>query len=150
MASRAIPTSVKVFGIMDLVLGSFAAISAVNTLVNFFKVQQVLPAGLSQFVSPTPFEMVLGVIMPIALLTLGIGLLKRQPWARKFSIYFAIFVITVGLLHLASTVAHFAGANNPMVIGIIAGTLFGAVLGAIYYGLMIYFLSRPEVKAAMD
>jgi hypothetical protein len=76
--------------------------------------------------------------------------LKRQPWARSFSVYFAMFVIGFGLLNLLATVVMLGGASEPMAIGIIAGTAFGIVFGSIYYGLMLYFLTRPEVIEAMD
>jgi hypothetical protein len=152
MASRTIPTSVKVFGIIDLVFGSLGLLSALNSLANFSKVQamfQQFPA-LGKLAPLIPIQTAVSTITPIVLLALGIGLLKRQPWARSFSVYFAMFVIGFGLLNLLATVVMLGGASEPMAIGIIAGTAFGIVFGAIYYGLMIYFLTRPEVIEVMD
>ncbi len=152
MASRTIPTSVKVFGIIDLVFGSLGLLSALNSLANFSQVQKVLQSvpAMGKLAPLIPIQMAVSTITPIVLLILGIGLLKRQPWARSFSVYFAMFVIGFGLLNLLATVVMLGGASEPIMIGIMLGTAFGVVFGAIYYGLMIYFLTRPEVIEVMD
>jgi hypothetical protein len=59
-------------------------------------------------------------------------------------------VIGFGLLNLLVTAVLMGGAGDPMMIGIIIGSVIGFLLGSIYYGLMIYFLSRPAVIEAMD
>jgi hypothetical protein len=152
MASRTIPTAVKVFGIIDLVLGGFGLLSALNSLANFSKVQQMyqqVPA-LGKLAPLIPIQMAVTTITPIILLVLGIGLLKRQDWARSSSVYFAMFVIGFGILNLLATVVMMGGASEPIMIGIIVGSVIGFLFGALYYGLMIYFLTRPAVIEAMD
>ncbi len=152
MASRTIPTAVKVFGIMDLVFGTLSLLSALNSLVNFSQVQkmyQQFPA-LDKLAPLIPIQMVVSTLTPIVLLTLGFGLLKRQPWARSFSVYFAMFVIGFGLLNLLVTAVLMGGTGEPMMIGIMIGSAIGFLFGSIYYGLMIYFLTHPAVIEAMD
>jgi hypothetical protein len=153
MASRTIPASVKVFGIIDLVFGTLGLLSALNSLAKFSQVREsykMFPT-LAKLSGWMPIQMLISVLMAIALLTLGIGLLKRQPWARSLSVYFAMFVIGFGLLNLAIMVTLLGGdLTNPMSIGLIIVTVFGIFIGSIYYGLMIYFLTRPEVKAALE
>jgi hypothetical protein len=153
MASRTTPTSVKVFGILNTILGTMSLLSVLNSLTKLEQIQQMykqFPA-LAKLGAWMPIQMLISSLMAIVLLSLGIGLLKRQPWARSLSVYYAIFVIGFGLLNLAITITVLGGnMTDPMTIGVIVGTLFGITIGAIYYGLMIYFLTRPEVKAALE
>jgi hypothetical protein len=152
MASRTFPTSIKIFGILDLVFGTLGLLSSLNSLVNFSQVRQsykMFPA-FAKLSGWMPIQMLISALITIVLLILGIGLLKRQPWARSFSVYLGIFVISFGLLNLLVTAVMLGGGGDLLSITMIIGTLFGVLFGSIYYGLMIYFLTRPEVKAAMD
>ncbi len=153
MASRTVPTSVTLFGILNTIFGTMSLLSVLNSLIKWGQVQQVyrqFPA-LAKLSAWMPIQMVFSTLMAIVLLTLGIGLLKRQPWARSFSVYYAMFVIGFGFLNLAITLTLLGGKmSDPMVIGVIIATLFGIFVGSIYYGLMIYFLTRPNVKAALE
>jgi hypothetical protein len=153
MASRTTPTSVKVFGILNTIFGTISLLSVLNSLTKLEQIQQVykqFPA-LAKLGAWMPIQMLISSLMAIVLLSLGIGLLKRQPWARSLSVYYAIFVIGFGLLNLAITLTVLGGKmTDPMTIGVIVGTVFGICIGSIYYGLMIYFLTRPEVKAALE
>jgi hypothetical protein len=80
-------------------------------------------------------------------------LLKRERWAREFSVYLGVSVIGFSIIDLLVIVAIFGGtaiAVKPFAIILIVSSLFGVLVRSIYYGLMIYFLTRPDVKAAMD
>jgi hypothetical protein len=152
MASRTFPTSIKVFGILDLVFGTIGLLSSLNSVAKFSQIQQMtkqVPA-FAKLAPLIPIQMIVSTLIPIVLLIVGIGLLQRQPWARSFSIYLGIFVISFGVLNLLATAVMLGGVADPFSIAMIIGTLVGVLFGSIYYGLMIYFLTRPEVKAAMD
>jgi hypothetical protein len=152
MASRSVPTSVRVFGIVNTAFGTLGLLSGLNSAVNMkaakaaYKTMK-MPSGLIQLAN---VQMVIAPLMSLVLLALGIGLLMKQPWARSASVYYAMFVIGFGVLSLVATIAVAAGAmSNPMAIATIVASFVGLLFGAVYYGLMIYFLNKPEVKEAI-
>jgi hypothetical protein len=152
MASRSVPTSVRVFGIMNTVFGTIGLLAGINSAVTLGQAQEAykvlnMPTGLMQLAK---VQMVISPIMSLILLALGIGLLMRQPWARSASVYYSMFVIGFGILSLVATIAVIGGdMSNPMAIAAVIGSVVGFLLGAIYYGLMMYFLNKPEVKEAI-
>jgi hypothetical protein len=212
MASRSVPTSVRVFGITNMVFGMIGLLAGINSAVTgqaqeAYKVlnmptgpvQQALAQmvispimslvllalvgiGLlmkqlwsrsasvyySMFVigfgilslvvlnMPTRLmqlaqvQIVISPIMSLVLLALGIGLLMKQPWSRSASVYYSMFVIGFGILSLVATIAVIGGdMSNPMAIAAVVGGVGGFFLGAIYCGLMMYFLNKPEVKESI-
>lgn len=152
MASRSVPTSVRVFGIMNTAFGTLGLLSAINSAVNMGQAKAAykamnMPAGLIQLAN---VQMVIAPIMSLVLLALGIGLLMKQPWSRSASVYYAMFVIGFGVLSLVATIAVVGGSmSNPMGIATIVASVVGLLFGALYYGLMIYFLNKPEVKESI-
>jgi hypothetical protein len=100
MASRSVPTSVRVFGIVNTAFGTLGLLSALNNAVNMGKAKAAykamnMPDGLIQLAN---VQMVIAPIMSLLLLALGIGLLMKQPWSRSASVYYAMFVIGFGVL----------------------------------------------------
>jgi hypothetical protein len=152
MASRTVPTSVRVFGIVNTAFGTLGLLSALNNAVNMKAAKAAyktmnMPSGLIQLAN---VQMVIAPLMSLVLLALGIGLLMKQPWSRSASVYYAMFVIGFGVLSLVATIAVASGSmSNPMAIAIIVASFVGLLFGAVYYGLMIYFLNKPEVKEAI-
>jgi hypothetical protein len=152
MASRTVPTSVRVFGIVNTAFGTLGLLSALNNVVNMGKAQEAykvlkVPAGLMQLAQ---VQMVIAPIMSLVLLALGIGLLMKQPWSRSASVYYAMFVIGFGVLSLVATIAVVGGSmSNPIAIATIVASFVGLLFGAVYYGLMIYFLNKPEVRESI-
>jgi hypothetical protein len=136
MASRSVPTSVRVFGIVNTAFGTLGLLSALNNAVNMGKAKAAykamnMPDGLIQLAN---VQMVIAPIMSLLLLALGIGLLMKQPWSRSASVYYAMFVIGFGVLSLVATIAVVAGAmSNPMAIAAIVASVVGLLFGALYY-----------------
>jgi hypothetical protein len=152
MASRSVPTSVRVFGIVNTAFGTLGLLSGLNSAVNMkaakaaYKTMK-MPSGLIQLAN---VQMVIAPLMSLVLLALGIGLLMKQPWSRSASVYYAMFVIGFGVLSLVATIAVVGGSmSNPMAIATIVASFVGLLFGAVYYGLMIYFLNKPEVKESI-
>ena len=101
----------------------------------------------------------LGLLVSVALLAAGIGLLKLKPWARTFSIGYAIYslvMVPVGMVvnfflltrPLLEQAHQQHGPEAASAIGAAVGGLFGSCFGLIYPVLLLIFMLRANVKAA--
>jgi hypothetical protein len=152
MASRTTPTSVTVFGILDLVSGILNLRYILSYLADLQQIKNI-SQGLPKLAVWMPAQVAFSMLTSIALFVIGIGLLKRERWARELSVYLGVFVISFSIINALVIVAIFgrtAIAVQPFAIILVVSALFGVLLRSIYYGLMIYFLTRPAVKEAMD
>jgi hypothetical protein len=166
-ASDPRPTVVTVFGILNIVFGSFGLLCTPFGLLSLYLPQ---PAGAP----PNPvFDlmkdptyrtillvfMVIGVIAGGVLLAAGIGLMRLKPWGRTLSIgygCYAIVSVVLGVIYnyfyLWKPMLAAAGqANNPQAIGGTMGVYAGiasSFLGLIYPTLLIIFMTRPRVVEA--
>ena len=161
------PTSVTVFGILNIVkagFGIFLAITSIPLLLApadsnnpFIKMLHENPA----YVAWVKFCIPLGLLSCAALLAAGIGLLCLKSWARTLSIAYAIFAIVFGILGM---VVNFIFLVRPLleqaqqqhgteaagaIGGAIGGTI-GGCFGLIYPVLLLIFMSRPKVAAAFQ
>jgi hypothetical protein len=132
-------------GILLLIIAAFVALGLhLPTLVDALGDH---PSGADYLAMPTAFWVVkfydLGIVVPAAL-TVGIGLLRRQPWARK-----PAYAILGGYVLLGWSVAGMAwstllngdhDASVAMVVGFTAISVAGAVFA--------YFLYRPLFRNA--
>ena len=103
----------------------------------------------------------LGVVVVVALLAAGIGLLNLKPWARTLSIVYAIYAI---IMTLTGDVINYFFLIQPMLqkahseqgpeaagaIGGAIGGLFGGCIGMIYPILLLIYMTRPHVIAAFN
>lgn len=159
------PTSVTVFGVLNIVFAAFGIVGIIGTVVMFstmdssrnpiVKMMQQSPAYAVWMKLSLP----LGLAATIVLLTAGIGLLLMKPWARKLTIGYAIYAIAFGIL---GTVVNFFFLIRPMleeasrkhgpeaaaaIGGAIGGTV-GGCFGMIYPILLLIFMTRPKLVAA--
>jgi len=164
------PTSVTVFGILNLAFGALGLCGVVFTLASFAipqnprMVNPVLDlmhknAGYRMFLQVTTG---LGLIATLALILSGAGLLKLQPWARTVSIVYGVYSIGMGVAGVA--VNYFvllqplmkqAGAMpaGPQRAGLIGGAIggtLGGCLGVIYPVVLLVFMFRPTVVRAFQ
>ena len=108
------------------------------------------------YASLTKFNSTIGVVLAIALLAFGIGLLLMQNWARLGSIIYAIFAIVyapvISMLMWPFTkrlIEQTPGISPGMAGGIAAITLgFGLVLGMGYPILLLIFMTRSKAIEA--
>ena len=104
-------------------------------------------------------SIVLGLLVSLALLAAGIGLLMLKPWARIVSILYAIYSIV--MLIVGSVVNYFfliqpllqqaqqkQGPEAAGAVGGAIGGMFGSCFGLIYPVLLLIFMLRPNIKAA--
>jgi hypothetical protein len=159
------PTSVTVFGILNIVFAVFGVFGLIFSMALFH-----LPADSDNPVVKLIHEnatyaawlkagILLGVPSCLALLVAGVGLLCLKSWARILSIAYAIYAIVFGIL---GTVVNFIFMVLPMIDqarqqqgpeaaaavgGAVGGTL-GGCFGLIYPVLLLIFMTRPKVVAA--
>jgi tellurite resistance protein TehA-like permease len=159
------PTSVTVFGILNIVFAAIGVFGLIASIALFF-----LPANLNNPVIKIMHEnpayatwlkvcIPLGLLSCAALLAAGIGLLRLKSWARTLSIAYAIYAIVFGIL---GTVVNFffivrpileqaRQQHGPEAAGAIGGAIGGSIggcLGLIYPVLLLIFMLRPTVVAA--
>ncbi|NJO52413.1 MAG: hypothetical protein HC840_26825 [Leptolyngbyaceae cyanobacterium RM2_2_4] len=155
MEGQTVPSSVKVFGILNIVFGSFGLVTSPLGLLNLNQSIQVFENfGASPLtISWIRFSAWLSPLLSLALLILGIGLLMKKPWGRSGSIIYSYISIALGVLSMILVVGAFSSgleSGDPAAIGGIIGGVIGSLVGLIYPILTIVFLSKPNVKAALE
>ena len=159
------PTSVTVFGVVDVVLGVLGLIGVPAAWGEFL----AGAGGDDPVVAVTmasPFlrgwfvvSLILGFVMVNVLILAGVRLLRLRPWARTACIVFAIYAIVTNvagmILRLAVVFPRVAEltqqAAEPQAAGMMAGMAGRAcrgVIGLVYPILLLIFMMRPKVVAA--
>lgn len=155
------PTVVTVFAVLMVIFGGLGVLCTPISLV--------LTANLGQLPGATGVDLPawhktvvfasggLGILLSLAELAIGIGLLQMQPAARRAAMVLGWLLLlhAVGgaVLSVAMQAPNF-GASDPQAaaqaIGAVVGALVGVTVGVLYAGLLLFCLSRPPVKAAFD
>ncbi len=153
--ARTRPTSLSVFGIINIVFGFFGLLCAPFGIISSFgpSTATVLSGeGVRAF---TIASSLLGFILSGFLLTLGIGLLRMQNWARTGSVIYgwltiAKSLVSIGVIlyFIVPHLSHAQGAGMAEAIGGIVGGVFGGLFSMIYPILLIIFMQRPIARAA--
>ena len=163
------PTSVTVFGILNLVFGALGLCGTAWSLTMFFgpfakemakgnpvlQKMQANPAfGVYSNVSAG-----LGFVFTLVLLAGGVGLLRMRPWGRTASIVYGVYGIiaaVVGsavaflfiLAPLLQEAEKLPPAERAAVIGGVGGGAIGACFGMVYPILLLVFMFRKNVVDA--
>jgi uncharacterized protein with PQ loop repeat len=157
------PISVTIFGILNIgfavfgllgMLLSMAVLSRTNVAVNPILKELYDNPG---YIAWMKISMPLGGIASVVLLAAGVGLLLLQNWARIVSIGYGVYAILGGIVSglvmlnvFASILRHNAGGpSGIMVMFTLLGSIIGMVLGLAYPILLILFMTRPKVVAAL-
>jgi hypothetical protein len=144
------PTSVMVFGILNIVFGGMGLLC-----MPFNLFWLVLPNRMIVMVPAYRVILLVSSIVGIGfsawLLSLGIGLLKMKSWGRRGSVIYSIIVIVWGIIGIILNILalHFGWMNVPEggLPGYIGGMCGGAV-GMIYPVLLLIFMQTSKVKGA--
>ncbi len=162
------PTSVTVFGILNLVFGVLGICGLAFSLVMFLVPQDpampnpvlVLMQDNMAFMVFTYISTTLGFIASIVLIAAGVGLLKVKPWGRHLSIGYGIYAIISVVI--GSIVNYFVimrpilnevvgrDQAGPVVIGGVIGGVLGGCFSLIYPVLLLIYMFTPRVKAAFS
>lgn len=161
------PTSVTIFGVLNMVFAGFGFIGTFASIALFMmpgnasnpvvKIMQDSPA----YAAWVKFSIPLGLLACGVLLAAGIGLMLLKSWARKLSIGYAIYALVFGLIGM---VVSFLFLIRPMIqqaqeqhgaeaAGAIGGAIGGSIgscFGLIYPILLLIFMFRPNVRAAFQ
>ncbi|QEG41193.1 hypothetical protein [Roseimaritima ulvae] len=160
------PTSITVFGILNIILGLLGLCGLAAAFAAFFiptPPGNELPA--TQLMQNDAYRIFmyitipLGFIATVALIAGGIGLLQGKGWGRTLSIGYAVYSIISGFLGLIVNVFLIMlptlrmlpeldpGPEKAGAIGGMVGGTFGGCIGMIFPILLLYFMMRPNVKA---
>ena len=162
------PTSVTVFGVLNIVFAGLGFFSVIASAMLFTLSGANSSNPVVQLIQDNPsyatwikISVVLGILVSIALLAAGIGLLKLKPWARILSIIYAIYVIVMTIV--GSVVNYFflvqpllekahneQGPEAAGAIGGAIGGMIGGCFGMVYAILLLIFMMRPKVIAAFN
>jgi hypothetical protein len=153
MSSRSFPRSVLIFGLLNTALGSMGLASGLKAL---FRPQQTLAVQVyqqvdlpSQSMQWLHLAMVMSPISFAILLVCGVAMLRKKSWGRTLAIYYGIGSSIAYLLASGINIARIADrASHPIVLNIIFSIIVSALLGVVYRLVMVYYLTRPSVKAA--
>ena len=159
------PTSVTVFGILNMVFAVFGVFGMIASIAVL-----MMPASSSNPVVKIMQEnqayavwmkicIPLGLLSCAALLAAGIGLMCLKPWARTLSIGYAIYAIVFGILGMVVNflflvpplLAQARQQHGPEAAGAIGGAIGGTIggcIGLIYPVVLLIFMFRPNVVAA--
>ncbi len=161
------PTSINVFGILNLVFAGWGIFGLLGSAVLLFatsdsnnpviKIMHDNP-GYATWLKIT---FVLGIPGCVVLAASGIGLLLLKPWARVLSIIYAVYAIVLGLAGTVINVIFLVlpllrqaqGQTGPEAAGAIGGAIGGSLggcIGLIYPVLLLIFMTRPKVVAAFQ
>jgi D-alanyl-lipoteichoic acid acyltransferase DltB (MBOAT superfamily) len=162
------PTSVTVFGILNIVFAAFGLFGLLASVFLFFPQAAASKNPVVQLIHDhaayaawLKFSLALGLVAVVAKLAAGIGLLQLKPWGRRLSIIYAIYamvmVVVGGVVNyfllvrpLLEQAAQKQGTEHAAAVGGAIGGSFGSCFGLIYPILLLVFMLRPEVAAAFE
>jgi hypothetical protein len=164
------PTSVTVFGILNIIFGSLGILCTPFALMVLFVTP---PPGQGQNPNPaielmkdpgyrtiTVVMSGLGIVASAVLLASGIGLLRLRPWGRALAIGYAFYALAAALVNMVVSYVYLIAPmmeaaqknNNPQSTGAAVGGTIGGLIGSvgslIYPVLLLVFMTRPRVVRA--
>jgi len=158
------PTSVTVFGVLNIVFGAMGLLS---TLVGLLVMSTMSPNPMIQILTGSAVYRVwmwtvtpIGIAASAAILAAGIGFLLLKAWARKIAIVYSIYriisavvnVMFMTLVVFPALSEQFSGKAGPERVGAAVGAefggVFGVVSGMIYPVLLLVFMFRKNVITA--
>ena len=153
------PAAATVIGILLLIFAGFALMNLVQSVIGSTG-HSSNPAYRMYPQWYWPLSSINCVIAFTCELLLGIGLLRMRSWARKWTIIWLICAPFLGFIVSGLALSHLnyamfensmPGATASMTAMIMKITVVvSIVLVLAINGLMIYFITRPNVVAAFD
>jgi len=160
------PTSVTVFGILNIVFAALGIVGLLMTTALFSQEANDTKNPVIQLIhdnqtyaSWMKISVGLGLAASAVLLAAGIGLLALKPWARRLSIGQSIYTLVmsfvgtvVNYIYLVQPLLEQArqkqGPEAAAALGGAIGGMIGGCIGAIYPILLIIFMMRRNVVEA--
>jgi hypothetical protein len=159
------PTSVTVFGILNIVFAAFGILSVFGSVMLFAATSATSNNPVIRIIHNNPayaawleVSIGLGLIVSGALLAAGIGLLQLKPWARIISIVYSIYSLVmvpvgtaISYVYVTQPLlaqAHTSQNQEAAAIGGTIGGMIGGCFGLIYPVLLLIFMLLPKVASA--
>ena len=148
------PTSVTVFGVMNIVLGCYILARLIHS---WYRIIPGIVKNPENMITWTGILILLlgivGVGLAIWLIVLGAGLLKMKRWARRGSVIYGwiqvvFIVITLGSIFISS-ITDWENAPRILWASINIGNAL-AVIEWIYMVLLLVFMKTKRVKQAFE
>ena len=152
------PSSIKVFGILNIVFGAMGLICGGAGVLFFvlatqssefaFELNRAMSAQYAEgYITFLQFSSCFGGIMSLVLIVCGVGLLRERNWGRTGSMAYAAIQT---LYTLASTVLSMSMMKHDESFIFSAGGAMCGVLFALIYPICIMiFLTRPNVVESL-
>jgi hypothetical protein len=160
------PTSVTVFGVLNIVFGALGVLGMIFSIASFFILPDNGKNPVIEITRHSPgyaawmkIAIPLGFLVCGVVIAAGIGLLKLKNWGRGLSVGYAIYAIASGLLGgvlnyifimqpLLEQASQKRGPDAAGLVGAAVGGTFGSCIGMIYPVLLLIFMFRLNVVAA--
>lgn len=146
------PTSVKVFGILNIVFGGLGLIcTPLGLLVGVAAMQKTMEATAA-YKMWTLASGFIGIGFAIWLLVVGIGLVMMKRWARRGSVAYACVIIFWNIIgagvNIAALSLKWINLPEAGLPGFIGGMVGGMCGGLIYPILLLIFMQTGKVRKA--
>jgi hypothetical protein len=146
------PTSVTVFGVLNIVFGGMGLICTPFSLLVGVAAMQKTMEATATYKMWTLAGGIIGIGFSIWLLVLGIGLLMMKRWARGGSVIYACIMIVWNIIGVGMNIAALSlkWINLPEagLPGFVGGMVGGMCGGLIYPVLLLIFMQTAKVKQA--
>lgn len=143
------PTSVTVFGVLNIVFASLGLLSLPMGAFGAFSAIKQPEIGASYGVWLI-LAQVGGLILNASLLTLGIGLLKTKSWARQGCVIYGCVALASAVFAFIVAVIFFGFILPPSKDPVFAAGLFGGFVGLVfalpYPILLIIFMQKQQMR----
>ena len=150
--AKAKPTSITVFGILNIVFSAFGLLCAPFSMVIVFGMPNELDLSASYKIWII-VSFVIGYACSIWQLVLGIGLLNLKRWARGGCVAYGFVAIAMGVVNMiASAVSVLGGPMQlkPEALPGLVGGMIGGLIGMAYPIVLIIFMRKANVRAAFN
>lgn len=152
------------FGILNLVFGGLGLCSPIGLVGLFVEVPGQPPNPVIERMKSDALlwywvivSTLIGMVIALALIVAGIGLIREKAWARTLSIFYAWTAIVVGVvgtlamvwLLILPMIQDLSSNATPEEIGGVVGGAAGSVggcFGLIYPVLLLIFMNRRVVR----
>ncbi len=150
------PGAVRVFGILNIVFGSFGILFSPFVILGLFSGISRFPEVGDAYSIWVKTSGLIGIAGSILMLISGIGLCRFREWGRRIAVGYAWYCVAAGaaglVINILVLLPRFSGMRSCCsagTVGGIIGMIFGGGISLIYPILLIIFLMRERVKAAL-
>lgn len=155
------PTSALVFGILNIVFGAFSVCGIFGLVAMLAGIVKQPPISADLVEAPIykawiVLSLLISIVMTPLLIISGIGLIRLQEWARKLSLFYAIFnIIFVVIATIVQTfiftlpvIQRASADGGPEAAGAMGGAIGGAIgglCGGMIYPIFLVIFMRRRV-----